>query len=102
MGYTFKMAVHGFNGEARRMDGYMNWEGRTITKADVNWVDCRYSSIDATCYSKNNPNKKDGICTAIMRKKLNKNKGALFHKLSTKVTNGLQAKINAKVPMSMG
>jgi hypothetical protein len=100
--YSFKMAVHGFNGEAKRMDAHMDWEDRKITKADVNRVNRRYSNIDATCYSKNNPNKKDGLCTMIMRKKLKGNKALMEQKLSTKVTDGLQAKIDAKVPMSMG
>lgn len=74
---------------------------RATSKAEVGWANAGFSSVNGTCYDKHRPSKKDGLCTSIMNKKLNKDKGKTLHMLSQKLSAGLQQKVDSNIPMTL-
>eukprot|EP00928_Gymnodinium_smaydae_P016872 TRINITY_DN16385_c1_g2_i1.p1 TRINITY_DN16385_c1_g2~~TRINITY_DN16385_c1_g2_i1.p1 ORF type:complete len:387 (-),score=112.71 TRINITY_DN16385_c1_g2_i1:76-1236(-) len=100
--YSFKLLVYGFTAEEDRIEGEFLYEDRSVPRAKIGWVKTWYRNLDGTCYQKNHPDRKDKFCTDVMNKKLQQKKGEILHKLSSKLTSGIQAKVDSMLPFKMG
>jgi hypothetical protein len=74
---------------------------QAVTAAKVGWINMGYSSADGTCYSKSNPSEKDGLCTAILLKKLKEMKGKVLHQIESKASHDVQVMANKFLPFKL-
>lgn len=99
--YHLRLHVYGFRVSAPKIKGDIRFKDQAITSLNVGWISAKINSIDGTCYSKNNPSKKSGLCTSVMNKKLQKEKGKMMYDLSKQMTHQAQGFANKIMPFKL-
>merc|ERR1712187_6088 len=98
--YHITLRVYGFYISAHPI-GTIDFKQQALTAIKVGWIQTGCDRLDGTCYSKSNPSKRDGLCTAILNKQLRKQKAGMFRQLSAGLSSKAQGMANKIVPFKL-
>merc|ERR1712232_1058430 len=98
--YHITMRVYGFYISSNPV-GTIDFAKQSLTAVKVGWIATGCDRLDGTCYSKSNPNQKDSLCTAILNKKLRKEKTGMFRQLSSSISSQAQKFANKITPFKL-
>jgi len=98
--YHITMRVYGFYISAHPV-GTIDFKTQALTAVKVGWIATGCDRLDGTCYSKSNPNQKDGLCTTVLNKRLRKEKAGMFRQLSSELSRQAQGFANKITPFKM-
>jgi hypothetical protein len=98
--YHITMRVYGFYISAYPV-ATIDFQKQALTALKVGWIQTGCERLDGTCYSKDNPSQRDGLCTAILNKQLRKEKAGMFRQLSSAMSRQAQSFANKIVPFKL-
>jgi hypothetical protein len=98
--YHITMRIYGFYISAYPV-ATIDFQKQALTALKVGWVQTGCERLDGTCYSKDNPRERDGLCTAILNKQLRKQKAGMFRQLSASMSKQAQGFANKIVPFKL-
>jgi hypothetical protein len=98
--YHIRMHVYGFYISSNPV-GVIDFAKQSLTAVKVGWIATGCDRLDGTCYSKSNPNSKDSLCTAILNKRLRKERAGMFRQMSSTLSRQAQGFANKITPFKL-
>jgi hypothetical protein len=98
--YHIRMHVYGFYISSNPV-GVIDFATQALTAVNVGWIATGCDRLDGTCYSKSNPNSKDSLCTAILNKRLRKERAGMFRQMSSTLSRHAQGFANKITPFKL-